>query len=211
MMAKQKRSTRLLCLIHRAETTWEKEGRIQGSTDLPATKEGLIAVKEAFRQIKTEHIATVYHPDSEASLSTAKLVAAEIKAKTKKVTNLSDPNLGVFEGLSIKAFPERYPKRFRLWKDDLLSLSPPDGEEIDKARNRILLAVAGVLKRSRSEEVGIVLPPIAAGFLRCQLEEIPLNELWSMLKSGSFIERYCLNLNQLHSLEGNARQSLKSR
>ncbi len=209
-MAIQKRSARLLCLIQRAETTWEREGRIQGSTDLPATKEGLIAVREAFRQTRTEHIATVYHPDSEAALSTAKLVAAEIKAKTKKVANLSDPNLGVLEGLSLKAFPERFPKRFRQWKDDLLSLSPPDGEEIRKVRSRIFLTVAGVLKRSRSEEVGLVLPPIATGFLRCYLAERPLNELWSMQKSAPLIERYCLSMDQLHSLEGDARQLAKS-
>ena len=196
-----KRTSIVLCLIRGGETAWDGDGRVHGSTDLPLSDAGLDAVTADAARLKGVRFSTVHHPPDEAGGQTAELFARAAGAKAKPVDELADPDLGLLEGLLRQDFAERYPKRYRQWQDDPLTLSPPEGEEIAEARARIFAALARVLRRSRSEEVAVVLHSLGLGLLRSWLADRPAGDLWAMLRGRDRVERYALTGEMIEWLE----------
>lgn len=200
-MARKHRKTIQLCLIRCGQTTWDAEKRVHGAADLPLSDQGREAVAAIAEGIRTGRIATVYHPDTEAARETARAFAEAVEAKTRAVGDLIDPDLGLLEGMAVQVFAERHPKRFRQWEQDPLRLVPPEGEPVAEARARVFSALGRIVKRSRSEEVAVVLPPLSLGLLRCRLADRPASDLWPLLRDRPDVERYCLTIEQVKSLE----------
>ncbi len=181
-----------LTVIRSGETTWEAENRLRGATDLPLSEPGRVQAR-AMAALMRPGIEVIAHPSDEAATETAAILAAAIGARARAVEDMADPHLGLLEGLTFDAFSERYPSRQRQWAEDVLSVSPPEGEEIQAARGRIFRAIAGFLRRSKTEETAIVLHPIALGLLRCYFAQRPASNLWRVLAQGPQIERYLLS------------------
>ncbi len=190
MSVKQK--TIVLSLIKCGETTWEADGRLQGRSDLPLSPQGRSSVEQDVAMLAGHRMGTIYHPANEAASETAKLVARLVGAKTKPLAELAEADLGLLDGLTEQAFAERFPKRYKQWQEDPLSVSLPEGEVVGEARARLFGALGRLLKRSRGTEVGVVLQSLGLGFLRCWLADRPPTELWTLLKCRPRVERYLL-------------------
>lgn len=190
-----------LCLIRCGETSWDREKRVHGSTDLPMSDAGRASVQSVAKHCELAAISSVYHPDDEAATETARIFAEALDARTRVVEELADPNLGLLEGLTDSVFADRYPRRYKQWEDDPLMLSPPEGEEFADARARIFAAVARILKRSKSDDVAIVLHPVGLGFLRCWLADLPARDLRAVLHDRPTVEQYALTGPMIQWLE----------
>lgn len=187
-----KRKTITLALIRCGETTWDVEGRLYGCSDLPLSIDGRTAVSEDVASLDCGRIGTIYHPPDDAAIETAQIVAGGTGSKAKAVAELADPDLGVLEGLTAKDFADRFSKRYKQWQEDPLTLAPPEGEPLVDARARLFGAISRMARRSRHDEIGIVLHPVGLGLLRCWLANRPAADLWSMLRTRPRIERYLL-------------------
>ncbi|MCH8153162.1 MAG: histidine phosphatase family protein [Planctomycetes bacterium] len=196
-----KRKSIVLSLIQCGETAWDAEGRLHGRTDLPLSTAGRVAVTEDAACLVSPGIATVHHSPDEAATETAQIVAKAVGAKTKSMAELAGVDLGVLDGLTEHDFAERYPKRYRQWQDDPVSLLPPEGEEVADARARMFSAVAKMLRRCRSGEVAVVLHSLGLGLLRCWLADRPPTEAWALVRARPRIERYTLAAEMIDWLE----------
>jgi broad specificity phosphatase PhoE len=185
-----KRKNIVLTLIRCGENTWNDEGRLHGRSDLPLSIAGRASVSSDVDVLAGRHLATVYHPPDDAASETAQIVSRAVRARGKSVADLSEASLGVLEGLTTQVFADRFPKRYKQWQDDPLSLSPPDGEDLADARARLFAAVKRLVRRSRSDELGLVLHPLSLGFLRCWLAERPPTDVWTLVRNRPRIERY---------------------
>jgi len=187
-----RRKTITLALIRCGETTWDVEGRLHGHSDLPLSIDGRTAVSEDVATLDCGRLRTIYHPPDDAAIETAQIVAGGGGSKVKAVVDLADPDLGVLEGLTAKDFADRFSKRYKQWQEDPLTLAPPEGEPLVDARARLFGAISRMARRSRHDEIGIVLHPVGLGLLRCWLANRPAADLWSMLRTRPRIERYLL-------------------
>ncbi|MCH8005047.1 MAG: histidine phosphatase family protein [Planctomycetes bacterium] len=195
-----KQKTIVLSLIKCGETTWEVDGRLQGRSDLPLSPQGRSSVEQDVATLAGLRMGTIYHPANEAASETAELVARLVGAKTKPLAELAEADLGLLDGLTEQAFAERFPKRYKQWQEDPLSVSLPEGEVVGEARARLFLALGRLLKRSRNNEVGVVLQSLGLGFLRCWLAARPPTELWTLLKCRPRIERYLMAMETISQL-----------
>ena len=182
----------VLCLIRCGETTWDVEGRLHGRSDLPLSIDGRTSVTSDIAAVRAPCMTTICHPSDDAAIETAQIVAHAVKGKAKVVAELADPDLGVLEGMSAQDFADRFPKRYKQWQEDPLSLTPPEGEQLVDARSRLFAAISRLAKRARTGEIGVVLHPVALGLLRCWLADRPAADLWSMVRTRPRIERYLL-------------------
>lgn len=180
----------MLSVIRCGETPWDAEGRLHGRSDLPLSIDGRSAVTAELAALTGRKVSTVYHPPDDAAAETAQIAARIVGAKTKSLPGLADADLGVLDGMTQKDFSERFPKRYKQYQEDPLSLSPPEGEDLAEARARLFAACARILRRSRSEEVAIVLHGLGLAFLRCWLADRPPSEAWEMLRDRPGVERY---------------------
>lgn len=195
-----KRSFIIVSLMQCGQTQWEREERVHGASDLPLSNAGRAAASGDAQGLAGIKAPTVYHPPDEAAAETAKIIGGFVSGRARVVEELADPNLGILEGLHLREFEDRYPKRFKQWEEDPLSLIPPEGEPFADARQRVFRAVAKVLKKSRAEEVPIVLHPVALGLLRCWMADRPATAMWHMLKVRPRIERYLLSTEVIEQL-----------
>ena len=200
-----KRQDILLGLIRCGETTWEAEDRVHGAADLPLSPQGRASISAVSVTLGPKRFGVVYHPPDEAATDTAHIVAEAVGAKTKAVAELAEPDLGLIDGLTEKGFAERFPKRYKQWQEDPLSLLPPDGEALGDAGARIFGACAKILRRSRGDRTAIVLRPLALGLIRCWLADRPACELWASLDDRPQIEQYLVAQELIELLEQAAR------
>lgn len=191
----------LLTLIGCGQTAWEADGRVHGSTDLPLSPAGRASISVIASVLKPKSLGAIYHSSDEASTDTAHIIAQAVGSKTKMIQDLSEPDLGLIDGLMQKDFADRFPRRHKQWLEDPLSLSPPEGEPLIDARARIFEACSKILKRSKSDHPVIVLRPLALGFMRCWLCDRSVTSLWDIVRSRPQIERYALNSEIVSCLE----------
>jgi probable phosphoglycerate mutase len=196
-----KRGSVVLCLVRSGETAWEAEGRVHGMTDLPMSEAGRSAVAASLDRALIGSMSAVHHAPDEASTETARMLSSRTRARLRSVKELIDPDMGLLEGLAAADFEERYPSRQRQFEADVLTLEPPEGEPIVKARARILGAVHKVMRRSRSGEVGIVLGDYGVGFVRTWLANLPASQLRDLQTARPHVERYLIPLALLDDLE----------
>jgi broad specificity phosphatase PhoE len=195
-----KRKTIVLTLIRCGENTWDAEGRLHGRSDLPLSIAGRASVSSDVTVLAGRRLAAVYHPPDDAAAETAQIVARAVGARAKSAADLIEASLGVLEGLSAQVFAERFPKRYKQWQDDPLSLSPPDGEDLADARSRLFAAIGRLARRARSDEVALVLHPLSLGFLRCWLADRPPTDVWTLVRDRPRIERYLVAMDMVGGL-----------
>lgn len=189
-------------LAQSGETVWANEGRIRGITDLPLSDSGRAMTIEDSRRFERAHdVSVVLHPPDEAATETGKIFSNVMETKAKAVEGLVDPDLGLLEGMTQQVFAERYPKRYKSWREDPLTLSPPDGEDVILARERLFNEIARVIKKSRGSEVVLILHDLGLGMLRCWLTGQPSTELWTLVRERPRIERYTLTSSMLQQLQ----------
>ena len=94
-----KRHNIVVNLCQCGQTSWDADDRVYGATVLPLSDVGRITALELAQQLRPKMRGTVYHPDDEAAMETARIIARRIGAKIKAVAELADPNLGLLDGL----------------------------------------------------------------------------------------------------------------
>jgi broad specificity phosphatase PhoE len=194
-----KRTSITLTLIRCGETTWDAQGRVHGSTDLPLSEAGRAAVMAEIQRLGGTRGSTIHHPPDEAASDTAKICALAGE-RLRESSELADPNLGLLEGLTEQEFAERFRSRYKQWEEDPISLSPPEGEELAAAARRLFKAVARIIRKSRGDNLAIVVHDLGWAMLRCWVADRSLNAMRSTC-GGPIIERIVIPMALVDSLE----------
>jgi broad specificity phosphatase PhoE len=188
-----------LLLVRTGPTCWDGGGRLQGSCDLPLSEAGKAEVESFVRTLGKVTLSNVVSAPDEASVETAKVVAAagrRIPGKVHALPELADPHVGLWEGLREEDLEDRYPRAWGQFTDDVQSVTPPEGETIDSLQARLLPALGRVISKARAgARICIVLRPFALGVLRCRLKGLPMAEAWKYSGPSSAPEWYEVDKN----------------
>lgn len=196
-----RRRTWTLRLIRTGETIWAADSRVHGQTDLPLSEAGRASVRVAAEHLGAARLGTVIHPSDEAATETASIICQAAKARRRSIDGLADPDLGLLEGLTLEAIAERYPRRFKQWRDEPLALHPPEGEPFIAARARAAGAVVKALRRSRSGRLTAIVHPINWGLVAAALARRDSGHMWSMIEQRPLVETYLLHAGSIDRLE----------
>ena len=196
-----------LILIRAGSSTWDEAGRIVGDADLPMTDAGRADVEAAIEQLDGMKLAAVFAGTDEASEQTAAAAAGLAACKPKTCTTINEVDLGLWEGLMPGEAEEKYPTVFKQWSHDPTSVTPPEGEPLSDAEDRIITGLAKALDKIKSDGepvVGIVLRPIALGIVRTWLTDGNLRELWDEMERCEPIERHVIRREAIVSAKDRA-------
>ncbi len=165
-----------LLIIGAGASAWTQAGRLVGSTDLPISEAGLIAVTEEAQRCSNFQVGLILSGPSETSHKTAAIFAEQIGAKSKVLSDLEEMKLGLWEGKLLSELAEQNPSVHRQWVEDPASVLVPGGETIESASNRIISELCQVLEKTKdaSSGIGVVLEPIARALV---LSWIQANDL----------------------------------
>jgi 2,3-bisphosphoglycerate-dependent phosphoglycerate mutase len=134
-----------LLLVRHGETDWNRELRIQGSSDTELNATGRAQALELARELADVPLDAVYTSDLGRARETAEIVVADRELEVKLDPDLRERRFGSWEGLTRAEIAERFP-----------DLEHHDGETDDEVRQRILAAVGRIVAAHPGEDVLVV-------------------------------------------------------
>ncbi len=133
-----------LLLARHGETDWNRELRIQGSSDIPLNDLGRDQARGLAQELEHVELDAIYASDLSRAQATAAAVAASHGLEVRLDPRLRERSFGSWEGFTrvdIEALPEG---------------SRHDGESDEDVRDRVLEAVQEIAGAHPGEQVLIV-------------------------------------------------------
>lgn len=171
-----------IVLLRAGPTSWEREGRLCGSADLPLDADVLAAIRDAAeRGLAGEKPRLLLLGPGEACQQAGEALSARLETKAKTVGGLGEVGLGLWEGVRSDELDERCPSAYRQWRSDPASVDAPEGENLGDAQARLVAALDQALGKKRQGRVVVVLRSMAWGLLKLWCEQRAISELWNEL------------------------------
>jgi len=181
-----------LILIRAAQTDWQTQGRLAGDTDLKLNEQGSLQAIADARAVGRFNPQAVFCGVEEATHQTATIVADELGLKAKAVDAFREIDLGHWEGLTEEDFCERFAKVHRQWRNDPLSVKPPEGESISTVAGRLEAGLEKVRKRRDCERIVLVLGRFAFAVGRCKFDDGDYEHFWEYIDGEEHLHAFDL-------------------
>jgi probable phosphoglycerate mutase len=131
-------------IVRHGETEWNAEGRIQGHTDIGLSDRGREQAQATARRLAEVPFAVAYSSDMSRTRDTARIILGECDIPLHSVPELREYHKGVFEGLTVQQYRQRYPEQYRASLVNDPDFAPTGGETIRQSTARLTEFVAGL-------------------------------------------------------------------
>lgn len=199
-----------LVLIRVGSTAWDDAERVSGSCDLPLSERGLEQMRALAAKTGADHpLGVTLCGCDEASRQTAELFCEKLGGRVRSLEDLNGVSLGLWEGLRIQELDEKFPTAARQWREDPSSVTPPSGESLAEAQDRLLTELVRTIEKCKCEGgtgIGIALRPIAFSILLSTIDDRPLNDLWSVQVEAEEVVHRRVTREQVRSWRDRVRQ-----
>src|ERR1700694_5126960 len=152
-------SLRLLLLRH-GETAWNRERRYQGWRDIPLSAEGLVQAEAAARELKEHTFAAVYASPLRRARDTAAVIAALHGLEVETDPAFQELGFGRWEGLTLDEARTRDAALYEGWINTPHLVSPPEGESLVQARERVLAGLERLRAGHQDQNVCLGTPAV---------------------------------------------------
>ena len=125
-------------LVRHGETEWNRDGRIQGHTDVPLNELGRRQIKTLAKRLAERKFSMVYASDLSRAIETAQTIAGVSDASIKTYADLREFSYGDWEGLTLKEAEAKDSGLFaELMKLENSQFSAPNGETTPQVLDRV--------------------------------------------------------------------------
>ncbi len=166
-----------LILIRHGETLWNKEGRIQGTSDVELSEVGLEQARKLALSLKDSEVGAIHASPLKRAYQTAEIINRYHQRRIEVHPDLMEMDQGDFEGLSFQELMAREKEFLRRWIADPASVRMPNGESLAELQDRAWRAVARIMEGEGNALVVAHNFTIAA--ILCRLRNISLSEFRS--------------------------------
>jgi probable phosphoglycerate mutase len=167
-----------IVLIRPGTTDYDRQGRIQGTLDIPLNEQGCSEVADLIEPLRAQGMEVIYSPESEPAQQTAECIAKGLKIKRKRLDHMENLDHGLWQGMLIDDVRRKNPRVYRQWQDQPETVCPPEGEMIAQAIDRLQTTLAKLLKKHKEGVIGLVVPEPLASLFRCLVKNNELGDLW---------------------------------
>jgi len=172
-------SLRLLLLRH-GETAWNRERRYQGWRDIPLSAEGVVQAEAVARELKEHAFAAVYASPLRRAVDTATAIAAPHGLEVETDPAFQELGFGLWEGLTLDEARARDAALYQSWANTPHLVSPPEGESLVQARERVLAGLQRLRAGHQDETVCLVAHAIPVRILILEALGLGLDRIWSL-------------------------------
>jgi len=166
-----------LILIRHGETLWNKEGRIQGTSDIELSTAGMEQARLLALSLKDHPIGTIHASPLKRALKTAEIINEFHHKEIQTHQGLMEMDQGDFEGFSFKELMACEKDFLNKWIADPASVQMPNGESLDQLQQRAWRAMETII--SKGENALVVAHNFTIAAILCRLRNISLSEFRS--------------------------------
>lgn len=187
-----------LILIRHGETLWNKEGRIQGTSDIELSAVGIEQARLLSLSLKDQPIGAIHASPLRRALQTAEIINEHHHKEIQTHQDLVEMDQGDFEGFSFKELMACEKDFLNKWIADPASVKMPNGESLSELQNRAWRTLETII--GNEENALVVAHNFTIAAILCRLRNISLSEFRStcvgtasktiirLQKDGAFIE-----------------------
>ena len=160
---------------------------------MPLSEAGTASLQEVAQQLATLKPDVLYSSGNESSGPTAEHLSSLCSLKDRKIASLHELDCGIWQGLQIKQIKQRYGKAYRQWRSDPTSVTPPQGESVQSALERVQESLEILHKKNGDKTVVVVAARIFAALIQCELTETDLGQLWDVEEQAPAMQVFNFN------------------
>ena len=145
-----------LFIVRHGETVWNREGRIQGHTDMGLSERGREQARLLARRLESVSFAAAYTSDLCRAADTAAAILEGRDVPLCATARLREYHKGVFEGLTDGELRARYPLEYPGYVAKDLDYAPDGGESVRGVSARMAGVVNEIKERHLGDSVLVV-------------------------------------------------------
>jgi len=171
-----------LILVRHGETGWVRQGRYQGSSDVPLNDRGLRQGRALASLFRVDPPFAVYSSELTRARQTAKLIGQSCGRRVRVDRRLNEVSFGRWEGKFHDQIAAQDPEAARRWYQARWSSRPPGGESLNSLKERVVAFLNELLEKF-SNRSGSCVVVTHGGPIRMFLVRIlqsPPNLFWSI-------------------------------
>lgn len=166
-----------LILIRHGETLWNKEGRVQGTSDIELSDIGTNQAGLLASSLKNQHIEAIYSSPLKRALQTAQIINEFHSLHINTYKELMEMDQGIFEGLAFKELMNDKKDFLKKWIADPAGVKMPKGESLTELQDRAWRIVEHVI--SLGQNALVVSHNFTIAAILCRLRDISLSQFRS--------------------------------
>jgi broad specificity phosphatase PhoE len=166
-----------LILIRHGETLWNKEGRVQGTSDVELSIIGKKQAELLALSLKDLPIESIHASPLKRAYETAEIINEFHQLDIQIYRDLMEMDQGDLEGLSFKELMASKKEFLQKWISDPASVKMPNGESLSELQKRAWSAMEEII--GKSQNALIVSHNFTIATILCRLRNISLAEFRS--------------------------------
>jgi broad specificity phosphatase PhoE len=166
-----------LILVRHGETLWNKEGRIQGTSDIDLSPEGIRQAEKLARALKNASLGEIHASPLVRACRTAEIINQFHDLPIETHPELIEMDQGDFEGLSFQELMACEKDFINRWIADPASVKMPRGESLIELQVRAWPPIEALIGKGKNALVVAHNFTIAA--ILCRLRNISLSQFRS--------------------------------
>jgi broad specificity phosphatase PhoE len=166
-----------LILIRHGETLWNKEGRVQGISDVELSAIGIEQARLLALSLKDKPIRAIHTSPLKRALQTAEIINEFHRKEIHTHQNLIEMDQGDFEGVSFKKLVACEKDFLKKWITEPASVKMPNGESLTQLQERAWRAMERII--NKEEDALVVAHNFTIATIICRIKSISLNEFLS--------------------------------
>lgn len=162
-----------IILVRHGETTWNREERVQGISDIELSEHGRNQARRLADALKDRMIGVIYSSPLSRALETARIINSHHGLPIQVRAELREMDQGIFEGMSFRELMEREGEFLSRWIKDPASVTMPGGESLADVQKRVWPLIEGIMERR--ENCLIVSHSFTLSTIICGIIGLPLS------------------------------------
>ncbi|MDO8639688.1 MAG: histidine phosphatase family protein [bacterium] len=141
-----------IVLVRHGQTTWNKEHRFQGQTDVPLSEEGIRQAELLAKKIKDFKITKVCTSKLKRAYHTAEILTENLNLAIEKIKDFNERNYGECEGKLWNDIKDIYKENM----EEFFEKTPKGGESQINFRKRVIATFNKIIGQYKGEKVLMV-------------------------------------------------------
>ena len=139
-----------LIIIRHGETLWNKEGRVQGISDVELSTVGIEQARLLALSLKDHPIRVIHTSPLKRALKTAEVINEFHQKEIHTHNDLMEIDPGDFEGVYYKKLVACEKDFLNKWIADPASVKMPNGESLTQLQERAWRAMERIIKKEEN-------------------------------------------------------------
>jgi alpha-ribazole phosphatase len=141
-----------LVLVRHGEVECD-ERSLHGHIDVPLSAEGEKTLRAVGKRLAGGNFSAIYSSDLSRSVTSAELIAAHHDLTPAQNPAFRELNMGIWDGETMSKIWEDHSEKLKEWWKDPANFRPPEGENLNELRERVVPALKEVLENHQGETI----------------------------------------------------------